>query len=388
MAPEVSTLDVNRFGIDSSRGFLPPSDPRIEFGESVNPYFKDMGRIGQQIPELLESHRLRGVVDGLPVPDLMILNDLPAHEVVVAARTYAFLASAYVHQIGEPTSATLPKCVAIPLFVLSRRMGRMTPILSYDLYCLNNWRRLDVNGPIRLENLDTIQKFVRIRDEPWFILVHTEIESEASPAISAIGRVQQAVLDGSDEQLEDGLETISRSLSNMINTLRRMPEGNSPDIYAFAFRPYIQMFGGVTYEGVEALTGPQTLRGETGAQSSIIPSLDVALGIRHSRTDLTDYVSDMRNYMPSGHRSFIEAIACEEKVRPLRDHIVAKNSRSLAEAYNSCLERICEFREQHLEFATSYIQTKVTDESGTGGTPFMKWLAQLRNETQAAKVTF
>jgi indoleamine 2,3-dioxygenase len=60
----------------------------------------------------------------------------------------------------------------------------------------------------------------------------------------------------------------------------------------------------------------------------------------------------------------------------------------LGEAYNSCLEQICEFREQHLEFATSYIQTKVTDENGTGGTPFMKWLAQLRSETQAATVIF
>jgi indoleamine 2,3-dioxygenase len=263
---EVSTLDISRVGIDPSRGFLPPSDPRIEFGKSVNPCFRDIERIGQQIPELLESHRLRGVVDGLPVPDLMILKGLPAHEVVVAARIYAFLASAYAHQIGEPAAATLPKCVAIPFFVLSRRMGRMMPILSYVLYCLNNWRRLDVSEPIRLENLDTIQKFVRIWDEPWFILVHMEIESEASPAISAIGRIQQAVLDGSNEQLEEGLETISKSLSNMIKTLRRMPEGNSPDVYAFAFRPYIQMFGGVTYEGVEALTGPQTLRGETGAQ--------------------------------------------------------------------------------------------------------------------------
>jgi indoleamine 2,3-dioxygenase len=375
----VSTMDIGRFGIDPSRGFLPPSDPQILFGEDVNPYFKNLERIGQQIPELLESHKTRETLDRLPVPDLMILRGLPAQEVVVAARIYAFLASAYVHQIGEPATRTLPEGVALPFFLLSSRMGRRMPILSYDLYCLNNWRRLDMNGPIGLENLDTIQKFVRIRDEPWFILVHIEIESEAAPAIGAIGHIQQAVLDDSAEQLEEGLETIGRSLTNIIETLRRMPEGNSPDVYAFAFRPYIQMFSEITYEDVEDLAGPQTFRGETGAQSSIIPSLDVALGIRHRRTDLTDYVGDMRNYMPAGHRSFIEAVAREEEARPLRDHIVAGNSRNLAEAYNTCLERIGEFRQQHLEFATSYIQTKVTDKNGMGGTPFMKWLAQLRS---------
>ncbi len=384
----VSTLDIGRFGIGPSRGFLPPSDPQILFGEDVNPYLRELESIGQQIPELLESHKMRDTLDRLPVPDLMILRDIPTQEVVVAARICAFLASAYVHQIGEPTARTLPKSVALPFFLLSGRMGRRMPILSYDLYCLNNWRRLDVNGPIRLENLDTIQKFVKIRDEPWFILVHTEIESEAAPAISAIGRIQQAVLDDSAEQLEEGLVTIGKSLTSMIQTLRRMPEGNSPDVYAFAFRPYIQMFSEITYEGVDDLPGPQTLRGETGAQSSIIPSLDVALGIRHRRTDLTDYVGDMRNYMPAGHRSFIEAIAREERARPLRDCIVAGNSRSLAEAYNTCLARIGEFRQQHLEFATSYIQTKVADENGTGGTPFMKWLAQLRSETQEAMVAF
>jgi indoleamine 2,3-dioxygenase len=388
VAARVSTLNVSKFGIDPARGFLPPSDPRIQFGEGVNSYFKDLERIGQQIPELLESHKIRGRLEKLPIPDPAVLMGLSGQEVTVASRIYAFLASAYVHQIGEPAVKTLPKSVAFPFSILSTRMGRKMPILSYDLYCLNNWRRLDLSGPIKLENLDTIQKFVRIHDEPWFILVHTEIESEASPAISATGQIQQAVLDDSDEHLQEGLETIGKSLTNMILTLRRMPEGNSPDVYAFAFRPYIQMFGEITYEGVEGLAGPQTLRGETGAQSSIIPSLDVALGIRHRRTDLTDYVGDMRNYMPSGHRSFIEAIAREEKARPLRNHVVVAGSRSLAEAYNTCLERIGEFRQQHLEFATSYIQTKVADENGTGGTPFMKWLAQLRSETQAAMVAF
>ncbi len=76
----------------------------------------------------------------------------------------------------------------------------------------------------------------------------------------------------------------------------------------------------------------------------------------------------------------------EEATKPLREYIVARQSKTLAKAYNFCLDGICDFRQLHLEYAVSYIQSKVADESGTGGTPFMKWLAQLRNETQATKV--
>ncbi len=143
---------------------------------------------------------------------------------------------------------------------------------------MNNWRRIDPEGPIKVENLDTIQKFVRIQDEPWFILIHTEIEAKAGPAIRAIGQLQQAVLKDDVHTLKFALDGIAESLEGMIGTLSRMPEGNSPDVYAFAFRPYIQMFQGISYEGVEELEPMPTFRGETGVQSSIIPALDVVRG--------------------------------------------------------------------------------------------------------------
>ncbi len=50
------------------------------------------------------------------------------------------------------------------------------------------------------------------------------------------------------------------------------------------------------------------------------------------------------------------------------------------------LDRIIQFRQKHLEFAVNYIFTKVEDPSVTGGTPFMKWLAQLRDETAEHRV--
>lgn len=382
----VSTLDLGSFDISETRGFLPAEDPLYTFGDNVHPHLRYLEQLGAQIPELLESHKLRRTVDSLKPIEGSVFDTLDKRGTVMAARIYAFLASGYVHQIGEPKVRQIPKSVAQPLSELSRRLGRRFPILSYDLYALNNWKRLDPSRGIELENMNTIQNFVKLRDEPWFILVHVEIEAEAGPAVGAIGRLQQAVLTKDVDSLEAALDTVADSLGTAIHTLSRMPEGNSPDLYAFTFRPYIQMFKEITYEGVGDYGPAPTFRGETGAQSSVIPSLDVALGIKHARTDLTDYVADMRNYMPAAHRAFIEEVEKNESERPVRGFISKFGKRRTVECYNRCLDKIIEFRQKHLEFAISYIFTKVEDQSGTGGTPFMKWLAQLRDETKQAKI--
>jgi indoleamine 2,3-dioxygenase len=385
MSSLVETLRVQPFGIDPVRGFLPASDPLVEIPDVTDPVLTKILEYGRNLPELLEEHKIRGFLDRLEVPAESSLRERSFEERTALARTLAFLASAYVHQIDDVEVSKIPKGVAVPLNYLSKSIGRRYPILSYDLYCLNNWRRIKEDGPIEVENMDTIQKFVRIRDEPWFILIHTEIESKAAPGIVALGRIQQAVLEKKRENLFDALNDVNSSLRNMTSTLKRMPEGNSPDVYAFAFRPYIQMFEGVEYEGVGELRGPQTFRGETGAQSSIIPSMDAGLGIKHARTDLTDYVADMRNYMPEGHRRFIETLYSIEAARPVREFISSLHDNELMDAYDDCLEELLRFRQKHLEFAVMYIQSKVRDESGTGGTPFMRWLAQLRDETRAAQ---
>lgn len=386
MKGTVSTVDLDSFEVSPERGFLPVQDPSFTFGGDAEAHLRDLESIGAQIPELLQSHKLRETVQRMKLIRPDVFEHLDKRRLLMAARIYAFLASAYVHQIDEPKVKIIPKNVAAPLYDLSKRVGRKFPILSYDLYALNNWRRIDPRGPIQVENLDTSQKFVRIPDEPWFILIHVEIEAKAAPAIRAIGNLQQAVLRHDTDSLKFALDTIAEALGSMIKTLTRMPEGNSPDVYAFAFRPYIQMFQGIRYEGVKELPPMPTFRGETGAQSSIIPSLDVALGVKHAKTDLTDYVTDMRNYMPKKHREFIEAVEASERAHPLRMFLMKRGRGGIIDSYNTCLEKIMEFRQKHLEFAVSYIQSKVTDASGTGGTPFMKWLGQLRVETDAHKI--
>ena len=82
-------------------------------------------------------------------------------------------------------------------------------------------------------------------------------------------------------------------------------DGNNPDLPE-----------GLIYDGVFQ-NKPQLFRGETGAQNSIIPSLDALFNVRHEKDELRDYLDEMKHYMPDNHRNFIRIIEKESKVEML-----------------------------------------------------------------------
>jgi indoleamine 2,3-dioxygenase len=176
-----------------------------------------------------------------------------------------------------------------------------------------------------------------------------------------------------------------------------MPEKCDPYVYYHRVRPFI--FGtkdnpdlkkGLIYEN-QFDNKPQFYRGETGAQSSIMPFLDGALGIYHTEDHLRHYLNEMREYMPPEHRLMIEKVEKRSNAKE-----VIHKSKKLKNEYNKCLEEIRRFRAMHLEFAATYIhkQSQIKNPfgrggstiTGTGGTPFMKYLKKHRDETQKQKI--
>ena len=117
-------------------------------------------------------------------------------------------------------------------------------------------------------------------------------------------------------------------------------------------------------------------RGETGAQSSIIPTLVAFMKIEHQPSTLTDHLQDMRRFIPWAHRALIEEV---ERMPYVRE-IAEKN------AYNEILDAMATFREVHFEWAMEYIGRRVEDPRGTGGTHYIQWLGQLIDETRAHKI--
>jgi indoleamine 2,3-dioxygenase len=358
------------------RGFLPEADPLTRFPPGSE--FAVLDEIGRDLPSLLHDRGFRKYAHTLKIP--LWPNNRARPEDLPGLRLYyvrvGFLVSAYVNQVGEPPARTVPANLAVPLYRACQLLGR-PPILSYDGYALYNWKRFRKDGPIVLGNIDTIQDFVHLYDEHWFILVHIEIEAIAARILDAIARVEIA-LKGDGDSIDPSLCEIAAAIRDQVGVLRRIPEHMDPALYYRTFRPYIRFFENVSYEGIQAGAGTWSMnfRGETGAQSSIMPTLMAFMKIPHKPSMLTDHLADMRNYMPLEHRTLIERVEAMPAIRGLAGK----------EPFNAILEAIAEFRSIHYGWAQEYINRWTPDPRGTGGTPYMQWLDQLIHETRSFKI--
>jgi indoleamine 2,3-dioxygenase len=357
----------------TEHGFLPSADPLREFPRDSPLAVLD--EMGHDLPSLLHDSGFRERARRFVIPPWKDPQD-PALVLAQMRLCYVrlgFLASAYINQVGEPSISVLPKNLAMPLCDVCRRLSR-PPILSYDGYALYNWKRFDPTKPIALGNIDTIQNFVHLYDEHWFILVHVEIEQIAAEVLAGVDRAARGIAESDRSTVNRALEQIGKSIRKQVDVLRRIPEKMDPALYYKTFRPYIRFFEHVVFEGVD--TRPMDFRGETGAQSSIMPTLVAFMKIPHRPTLLTNHLADMQNFMPREHRSLIAEVQKLGDPRPLADK----------ELYNEILEAMATFREVHYGWADEYINKRVSDPRGTGGTPYMQWLGQLIEETRAHKI--
>ena len=361
----------------TDRGFLPNLDPLVRLRD---PALQRVEQLGDDLPRLVHERGFRDKSAEYLTASTdwdTIATTRGDADVERLFKLFSYFASAFVHAPGLPTTDRLPACIAVPLVRLSVRVKR-PPILSYASYCLHNWRRIDSAGPIALGNLALMQNFSTPgegkKDEDWFILVHVDIEARAGAAIKAVHAVKDVLARNDVPAMQTLLETVNVSLHQMNQTMNRMPEGCSADVYFKKVRPYIFGFDNIVYEGCFN-NSPQSYRGETGAQSSIVPTMLKALGIQHQNSMLTQHLEDMQKYMPAPHREFIRAQPS------VREFVVAHRG-SLPKAYDACIAELIAFRSRHFEYAVNYIEKKVDNPIATGGTPYVPWLRQLIDETK------
>lgn len=364
------------------RGFLPDEDPLQTLPEAC----EDWMALGADLRKLVLTRHLRPMVRDLPpFPAESLSTD---QEKWRAINLLGYINSLYVLGSHDEPVSTIPTNLAVPFHALASEMG-VPPILSYAIQALYNWRRIDPTGPITAENLTLLQNFAGGMDEEWFVTLHIEIEAAAAPAILALQPLKQAAEAHDYGAITHHLETIGNALDTMTTILKRMPERCDPYIYYNRVRPF--MFGwkdnemfpeGVLYEGVEAYGGkPVQLRGETGAQSSVVPAIDAALGIGHERDEMRVYLIEMFDYMPITDRNLIFEL---QKGADVRQTIIDSGSQSLKNSYNFAIEKLSDFRIKHIEYAAMYIlkPAQSTEGVGTGGTPFTFYLKKHINETK------
>ena len=393
---EFQPLSLADFGISPERGFL-PADPCVSL-----PDCSALNHLSHELPKLLSARQVQRFID----EESSVLPAIPLSwgedDYRIAMRILSFAGHAYVWETPGQAATRLPSQLARPWYEIAQKLGR-PPVLSYASYALDNWRRLDRTKPIQLDNIVLLQNFLGGLDEEWFVVVHIQIEHQAGPGLEGLLRAINGASTGKDDEVLLGLQALASAQIAMRNTLLRMKERCDPYVYYTRVRPYIHGWknspslpNGLIYDKVETYGHqPQQFRGETGAQSSIVPCLDAGLGIHHVPDPLTVYLREMREYMPPRHRALIQALESQSDgqgrallsgyVRDRRQH-----HPKLWSAYCVCVDLLAQFREIHIGYADSYInrqsQTSTTNPTavGTGGTPFMTYLQKHLDETRQA----
>jgi indoleamine 2,3-dioxygenase len=381
-----------------THSFLPNTSPIKTYTDTSNESLMRLQEIATQLPKLLLTGKVQSTIKALADEDLSV-NELfienRTQNIKLAMVHLSFIAHAYIWG-GPKPEGLLPTALATPWVKVSKNLGR-PPILSYASYCLDNWFKINDDEKISLDNVGLITNFLGGVDEDWFVTIHVCIENAASEAISSAKALSEMTDKNTEDEILLHLKEITKSLGKVNKIFSRMPEKCDPYIYYHRVRPFI--FGtkdnpdlreGLIYES-EFDNKAQFFRGETGAQSSIMPFLDGALGVYHTKDSLRHYLNEMRDYMPPEHRAMIDEVEAKSQAITL-----INQSRKLVDEYNNCLEEIRAFRALHLEFAGTYInkQSQIKNPfgrggstiTGTGGTPFMKYLKKHRDETEDQKI--
>ena len=159
------------YGITEEFGYLPSKDP----AQSLSPGNEEWDQFGKDLPKLLMSTNFRAKVKALPKFNIDKLKG--EAEIQRAMLVLSYIGQSY--QWSENTPATvMPANLALPWYEVGKLVGR-PPILSYQSYASDNWRRFDKNGPIECGNIGLAQCFLGGQDEEWFILIHIYFDKKA-----------------------------------------------------------------------------------------------------------------------------------------------------------------------------------------------------------------
>ncbi|NXC07183.1 I23O2 dioxygenase, partial [Orthonyx spaldingii] len=398
-------LALTRFQVSEEFGFLLPKP----LTELPAPYDHWMD-IAHELPQLITSHQLRARVHQMPQ---LSTQHLRGHEELhLAHLVLSFITMGYVWQEGEEgTVQVLPRNLAVPYWEVSQALG-LPPILSHADFVLANWRRKDPNGPLEIDNLDTILTLPGGESLRGFVLVTLLVEKAAVPGLKVVVSALRAILQCDEETLHRALQELAGAIKAMSKALRRMHDYVDPEVFYAVIRIFLSgwkdnpaMPHGLIYEGVSP--EPLAFSGGSAAQSTVLHAFDELLGICHHEDSAT-FLHRMRDYMPPAHRAFVEEI---HRAMSLKQHVLSSGNARLRAAFNHCVSALTDFRSYHITIVTKYITIAAAkaragraepraragtpggkppsalEAKGTGGSHIFSFLKSIRDTTREGMIS-
>ncbi|KAJ1966170.1 hypothetical protein GGI12_000261 [Dipsacomyces acuminosporus] len=410
--PSYTPLRLEDYDISPVHGFLPTEQPLQRLPD---PYYEPWEKIMDKFNQYLLAHQIRKLVRKLPVLDTDKLTTKAEYQ--RAFTILGFMAHAFVWgkngAASEPASEFLPAAISIP-WVAAADYLELNPVICCAAVCHWNWQILDpaAEDPMDIDNIGTLYTFSGSMDESWFYLVTTAMEAKSARGLNAILDGIRAVEKDDIAELTAALNEIAHSLQDANMLLERMYERCDPYVFYWKIREFLAGWEnmaeaglpyGVLYEGVDdtdtfSLDNWQSLirrfrkyAGGSAAQTPLLQAFDIALGIKHyptgkkgAQTTVSEarlrlanagvpeppaansYLVRMRDYMPGGHRRFLEDLAATCTIREYvllacSDSVLQRNAEAdqlqiaLRLAYNKCVGLMREFRDKHIMIVTRYI---------------------------------
>lgn len=381
----------------SKNGFLPVETPLdklpLEYN-ILNILLEKMKITNKNSDNLLAKNQFKETVDKI-LPILNLENVNKKELLAALFRDYCFIASAYSLEsshfnlnngIYGEASEVLPKSISIPLKILSKKLN-VLPWLDYAYgYGLNNAilknQSLDKGEP---NSYSTIRMFNGNNSESGFINTHVAMVSYTPELL----KFQQDILenayniknnDSSYENLQVALNNHYTIFLKIIESLNKMWIACKKSDY-LSFRTFIMGQKGnskiypsekIYFTNEDDSLKEYSFRGETGAQDSIIPSIDNLFQIKYPNNKLTEYLFELRKYRPKDHQEYIEY---NRKMANDIDLInVIKKNKQCALALLRNLNVLRLFRRKHWNLTKMYIIKNTKHPVATGGTPITTWL--------------
>ena len=379
------------FDISEKTGFVPEVPPISRLDNAI---FSRWEELMDQLPAMIESSKLREQVDQLPEVEFSEKTLKSEQEWRRAYLVLTFLSQGYIWMEGEKGLMNkIPKKLAMPWCTVAEHVT-LQPVITYACTVHCNYELIDPKGPVGEDNLRAIATFTGTEDESWFYIAAIFVETAAVPGLKAMEQIFNAMAIDDHESVAKDLKIVAECLDNMRVGLNRMYERCDPKVFYLDVRPFqagskgLEAFpDGIIYEGVDPPL--RQYHGASAAQNSAIHAYDIFLGTRHTGSDL-EFLQTMRHYMPRKHREFLEMLSQQPSVH---DFAVHSGNRELIKSYNQAVDAFGEFRSSHVVLVTRYIvmQKKHSvnaslEDKGTGGTPFMTFLKQVRDDTVALRI--
>lgn len=404
------------FNVSGDNGFLPIKEPLSKLPDKYNELQKIIDNL-----HVFQEEDKKGIL-GIPNEIVFDIVTIPNYKDIIESendifvlqalyRAYTFITSGFTLELSYQEFINngnygiardiLPANIAEPLVLVSNKL-QAYPWLDYHYaYSLGNYVKKNPEEGLHWKNLDMACKFVGSSDEIGFIMVHVYINEMSPQLVRSVMEYGKASRSGSSVEcyadacdirtvlyvprqdiINEHLQECGLVMTEMNKRRRDMWVASRHERYN-DFRVFImgikgndKIFpNGLTYENCFN-NEPQYYRGQTGAQDSIIPMMDIFTGIVDYYPDnqLTQYLLDLRSYRP---------ICVQDFFNDLREHY--KNNNIFEQLKNDSnyegliyllkiVDEVYLFRNGHWQFVQKYIMSNTKYAFATGGTPITTWL--------------